>query len=87
MAGCTGARRNPAGALQNVTTQIRILHQLDQMRIAAAYASRALLKSHGISPQALRREGRWRRALAALRGEEPLAEIRSAADTRTKGIR
>jgi AraC-like DNA-binding protein len=46
-----------------------------RLDVSAAHASRALLKSHGMAPQALRREGRWRRALAALRGDGTLADI------------
>ncbi len=43
--------------------------------VSAAHASRALLRSHGMGPQALRRELRWRHALALLHGEVPLADI------------
>lgn len=47
--------------------------------VSAAYASRALLRSHGMGPQALRRELRWRRALALLPGNASLAEIATQA--------
>lgn len=43
--------------------------------VSAAYASRALLRSHGMGPQALRRELRFRRALALLDGGDRLADI------------
>ncbi|MBO9662691.1 helix-turn-helix domain-containing protein [Dokdonella sp.] len=43
--------------------------------VSAEHASRALSLSYGMSPQALRREFRWRRALALLATPAPLAEI------------
>lgn len=43
--------------------------------VSAEHASRALTASFGMSPQRLRRELRWRRALALLRTPAPLAEI------------
>ena len=43
--------------------------------VSAAYASRALLRSHGMGPQALRRELRFRHALALLDGGERLADV------------
>lgn len=43
--------------------------------VSAAHASRALSLSHGMSPQALRREFRWRRALALLATPAPLADV------------
>jgi AraC family transcriptional regulator len=46
-----------------------------QLSVSAAHASRALLRSHGMSPQLLRRELRWRRALSLLGGDASLAEI------------
>jgi AraC-like DNA-binding protein len=46
-----------------------------EIGISAAHASRALRESHGMTPQALRRESRWRRALALLPGDLPLAEV------------
>lgn len=47
--------------------------------VSPAHASRALAASHGMPPQLLRRELRWRRALALLRGDATLAEIAAAA--------
>ena len=47
--------------------------------VSSAHASRTLLASHGMPPQQLRRELRWRRALRQLRGDAALADI--AADT------
>lgn len=46
--------------------------------ISPAHASRALLRSHGMAPQLLRRELHWRRALALLRGDDSLTEIAAA---------
>jgi AraC family transcriptional regulator len=46
-----------------------------ELGVSPAYASRALLRSHGMGPLALRRELRWRRALALLHGPASLAEI------------
>lgn len=43
--------------------------------VSAEHASRALTASFGMSPQRLRRELRWRRALALLRTPVPLADI------------
>ncbi len=43
--------------------------------VSAAYASRALLRSHGMGPQALRRELRFRHALALLDSGDRLADI------------
>jgi AraC-like DNA-binding protein len=43
--------------------------------VSAAHASRAVLKSHGMSPQRLRLELRWRRAMSLLPGSRSLAEI------------
>jgi transcriptional regulator GlxA family with amidase domain len=43
--------------------------------VSAAHASRALLKSHGMPPQLLRRELRWRRALELLREPLSLADV------------
>lgn len=50
-----------------------------RLGISAAYASRALLRSYGMGPQALRRELRWRRALSLLSGDAPLAEVAAQA--------
>jgi AraC-like DNA-binding protein len=47
--------------------------------VTAEHASRALAASFGMPPQRLRRELRWRRALALLRTPAPLAEIAAAA--------
>lgn len=47
--------------------------------VSAAHASRALGVSHGMSPQALRREFRWRRALALLATPAPLADVAAEA--------
>ncbi|WP_133500754.1 AraC family transcriptional regulator [Cognatilysobacter terrigena] len=43
--------------------------------IAPAHASRAIAAAYGFSPQRLRREIRWQRALVLLRSERPLAEV------------
>lgn len=43
--------------------------------VSAAHASRALSASYGMSPQALRREFRWRRALSLLATPLALAEV------------
>jgi AraC-like DNA-binding protein len=50
-----------------------------RLGVSAAHASRAILHSYGMGPQALRRELRWRRALALLRGDAPLAEVAARA--------
>ena len=47
--------------------------------VSPEHASRALARSHGMSPRALRREARWRRALRLLESELPLAEVAVAA--------
>ena len=47
--------------------------------VSAEHASRALSRSYGMSPRALRREARWRRALQLLGGALPLAEVAAAA--------
>jgi AraC family transcriptional regulator len=46
-----------------------------RVEVSMAHASRAIFKSHGMSPQALRREVRWRRALKLLSGPDSLANI------------
>jgi AraC family transcriptional regulator len=46
-----------------------------ELGVSLAHASRAILKSHGLPPQLLRRELRWRRALALLADNAPLAEV------------
>ena len=50
-----------------------------RLGVSAAHASRALGASHGMSPRALRREARWRRALGLLHGDVPLAGIAAQA--------
>lgn len=47
--------------------------------VSFAHASRAFKRTHGMSPQAARRELRWRRALALLAGEASLATIAAQA--------
>ena len=46
-----------------------------QVGVSAAHASRALQRTHGLGPQLLRRELRWRQALMLLHGEAPLSSI------------
>lgn len=46
-----------------------------QAGVSDAYASRSLRRSHGLSPQLLRRELRLRRALSLLAEDQPLADI------------
>ena len=43
--------------------------------VSAAHASRALQRTHGLGPQLLRRELRWRQALTLLHGETSLSSI------------
>lgn len=50
-----------------------------RLGVSAAHASRALVRTYGFGPQALRRELRWRHALALLERELPLAEIAATA--------
>lgn len=50
-----------------------------RLGVSAEHASRALSRSYGMSPRALRREARWRRALQLLGGALPLAEVAAAA--------
>ncbi len=47
--------------------------------VSPAHASRALSASHGMPPQLLRRELRWRRALVLLRGDAALADVAAEA--------
>jgi AraC family transcriptional regulator len=47
--------------------------------ISTAHASRALFKSHGMSPQRLRLEWRWRRAMSLLAGHQSLVDIATEA--------
>jgi AraC family transcriptional regulator len=51
-----------------------------RLGVSAAHASRALRASFGMSPQCLRRELRWRRALALLRTPTPLRDVAALAD-------
>lgn len=46
-----------------------------RLGVSAAHASRAVLRSHGMSPQVLRRELRCRHALSLMQGTASLAEI------------
>ncbi|HEV8692990.1 MAG TPA: helix-turn-helix transcriptional regulator [Lysobacter sp.] len=57
------------------TTDAPIGDLCRHLGVSAAHASRALLRSHGMSPQLLRRELRWRRALALLHGNDSLADV------------
>jgi AraC family transcriptional regulator len=41
--------------------------------VSLAHASRSVHAAYGLSPQALRRELRWRRAISLLAGTRPLA--------------
>ncbi|MGH8082418.1 MAG: helix-turn-helix domain-containing protein [Lysobacter sp.] len=50
-----------------------------RLGVSAEHASRALSRSYGMSPRALRREARWRRALRMLGGAMPLVEVAAAA--------
>jgi len=50
-----------------------------RLGVSAEHASRALNRSYGMSPRALRRELRWRRALQLLSADLPLAEVAAAA--------
>ena len=50
-----------------------------RLGVSAEHASRALGRSYGMSPRALRREARWRRALHLLAGAQSLAEVAAAA--------
>lgn len=50
-----------------------------RLGVSAEHASRALSRSYGMSPRALRREARWRRALHLLAGAQSLADIAAAA--------
>ncbi|MGO0999616.1 helix-turn-helix domain-containing protein [Lysobacter sp. CA196] len=43
--------------------------------VSAEHASRALTRTYGMSPQALRRELRWRQALQLMAGNTSLAEV------------
>jgi AraC family transcriptional regulator len=47
--------------------------------VSAAHASRTLARTHGMSPQMLRRELRWRHAFELLACEHSLAEVAALA--------
>jgi AraC-like DNA-binding protein len=50
-----------------------------ELGVSAEHASRALGRSFGMPPRALRREARWRRALQLLGAPMALAEVAAAA--------
>ncbi|QWP74851.1 helix-turn-helix transcriptional regulator [Lysobacter sp. K5869] len=50
-----------------------------ELGVSAEHASRAIGRSFGMSPRALRREARWRRALQLMGAPMPLAEVAAAA--------
>lgn len=50
-----------------------------ELGVSAEHASRALGRSFGMSPRALRREARWRRALQLLGAPMPLVQVAAAA--------
>lgn len=50
-----------------------------RLGVSAEHASRALSRSYGMSPRALRRELRWRRALQLLATDLALADVAAAA--------
>ncbi len=50
-----------------------------ELGVSAEHASRALGRSFGMSPRALRREARWRRALQLLGAPMALAQVAAAA--------
>jgi len=50
-----------------------------RLGVSAEHASRALTRTYGMSPQALRREARWRHALQLMAGNASLAEVAAAA--------
>lgn len=69
--------------------QVQFLHELQHGElpiatlarhagVSLAHASRSFQRSHGMSPQLLRRELRCRHALALLAGEEPLSAVAAA---------
>lgn len=66
--------------------QARLLHDLARtdapigqlcrdLGVSPAHASRTLARSHGMPPQLLRRELRWRLAMELLQGDASLAEV------------
>ncbi|MGJ7903396.1 helix-turn-helix domain-containing protein [Lysobacter sp. 1R34A] len=46
-----------------------------RLGVSAEHASRALARTYGMSPQALRREARWRHALQLMAGDSSLAQV------------
>jgi AraC-like DNA-binding protein len=46
-----------------------------RLGVSAEHASRSLARTYGMSPQALRREARWRHALQLMAGDDSLARI------------
>ncbi|AXK73448.1 AraC family transcriptional regulator [Lysobacter sp. TY2-98] len=58
--------RDDALAIGEITTALDI---------TPAHASRAIAASYGLSPQRLRREIRWQRALTLLRSDRPLSDV------------
>ena len=84
------AQATPQAAAELPEWQSELLRGMDEseddiavlarhLGVSAEHASRALSRSHGMSPRALRREARWRRALRLLGGALPLAEVAAAA--------
>lgn len=82
LATCT----QPAPSPELPEWQTEFLHELQRGEaslealarragVSAAHASRTLTRTHGMSPQLLRRELRWRQALDLLAGDHTLAEI------------
>lgn len=68
------------GVVESLATSDRPIAEIArEWGVSAEHASRALSVSHGMSPQALRREFRWRRALALLTTPAPLAEVAAEA--------
>jgi AraC family transcriptional regulator len=50
-----------------------------RLGVSLPHASRSVRAAYGLAPQALRRELRWRRALALLAGTRPLADVSTEA--------
>jgi len=57
------------------TTEMALGEIARKLGISAAHASRSVQKSHGMSPQLLRRELRRRHAMSLLCGDMPIIEI------------
>lgn len=79
-----GSTKHPVAALQDwqtafirelESTDAPVAHICRRFGVSAAHASRALARSHGMSPQTLRRELRCRRALSLMEGPDSLAAI------------